>query len=299
MQYNFLLEASGTLISGFMIKAVKSAGARAIASDIEECAATYQADEFIVFPKFRDPNLWEITKTIIQDKNINVVVPTLDETILKWADQREEYAKIGVHVLVSDKETIAVFQDKWKTFQFFEKIGVPQPNTSLSFEFPLVKPRNGRGGKGILIHPDPTTLDMEGMISQELLKGTEYTIDVFCSLDGVPIYIIPRKRLQIKDGKSTNGVTVYHPEIEKWVKKICSEIKFKGPINLQCFETPEGEIKFTEINPRLGGGSALGFAASENWATLMINHLIEAKEIHPLPIKWDLKMYRYYNEVFV
>ncbi len=77
MQYNFLLEASGTLISGFMIKAVKNAGAKAIASDIEECAATYQADEFIVFPKFRDPNLWEITKNIIQDKNINCIFSSL------------------------------------------------------------------------------------------------------------------------------------------------------------------------------------------------------------------------------
>lgn len=39
MKYTVLLEASGTLTSGYMIKAVKAAGARVIASDITECAA--------------------------------------------------------------------------------------------------------------------------------------------------------------------------------------------------------------------------------------------------------------------
>jgi carbamoyl-phosphate synthase large subunit len=299
MKYNFLLEASGTLISGFMIRAVRDAGAHPFASDIEECAASQTADDFILFPKFRDPILWETTEQTITDKKINVVVPTLDETILKWAQLREYYKGKGVHVLVSDQKTIETFLDKWQTYLFFESIGVPQPNTSLSYDFPLVKPINGRGGKGILISPDRETLDMEGMISQELLKGVEYTIDVFCTNEGVPAYIVPRKRLQVRDGKSTNGITVQLPEIEKWVKHICSSISFRGPINIQCFETADGEIKFTEINPRVGGGSALGFAASENWVKLMISHMIEGKPFEPIPIQWGLKMYRYYSEVFV
>ena len=31
------------------------------------------------------------------------------------------------------------------------------------------------------------------------------------------------------------------------------------------------DVKLIEINPRFGGGTALGFAASENWLSLLVN----------------------------
>ena len=296
--YNFLLEASGTLVSAYMIKAVRLAGARAIASDIEECAAKYFADDFIIFPTMKDPSLWAVTEKIISEKGINVVVPTLDETLLTWSEKKQYYSGKGVHIIISNPECIRIFQDKWETYNFFKEHGIPTPRTSLKHEFNLVKPRLGRGGKGVEIHESIDTANMEGMISQEQLKGQEYTIDTLCNAIGEPIYIIPRKRLTVRDGKSLVGITVKSEMIEYWVRRICENVTFTGPINLQCFETPEKKIVFTEINPRVGGGSALGFAASENWIPLIISNIIEGEKILPGEVKYGLKMFRFYDEVF-
>ena len=299
MTHRVLLEASGTLISAFLIKSVQQTGAVAIASDIEECAAKYFADEFIIFPRVREPRLWEITEELLLQYRIDVVIPTLDETLLEWSKRKQYFKDKGTRIIVSDSAALQVCQDKWETFLFFQKYGIPCPQSSLLYEFPVVKPRNGRGGSGILYNPSPETVKMEGMISQEWLKGKEYTIDVFCDNDGDPVYIVPRIRQLVRDGKSTAGITVEHKEIDIQVNAICRALKFTGPINIQCFETPEGEIKFTEINPRMGGGTALGCAASENFVSLIFSHTIGGKPIQKVPVKFGMKMFRFYNEVFV
>lgn len=141
---------------------------------------------------------------------------------------------------------------------------------------------------------------MDGMISQELLTGQEYTVDVLCNKDSQPVYIVPRKRIGVKEGKSTGGVTVNHSEIIYWIKKICSQLAFEGPINIQCFDCNEAGIKFTEINPRIAGGMALGFAATENWIPLLVKHFVYGKEISNMkPIQYGMMMRRFYAEVFV
>ena len=140
---------------------------------------------------------------------------------------------------------------------------------------------------------------MNGMISQELLTGQEYTIDVLCDKDGEPVYIVPRIRTTVKEGKSTEGIVVENNRIVDGVKKICKAIKFKGPINIQCFELENGDIKFTEINPRLGGGTVLGIEATENWFPLIVDTFVYDKKIKANnKVQYGLKMSRYYDEVF-
>lgn len=102
----------------------------------------------------------------------------------------------------------------------------------------------------------------------------------------------------MRDGKSTQGEVCNVKEINQAIQKIAKEIELIGAINFQAFLTKEGELYFIEVNPRLGGGSALAFAASENWITLMIDSLIFKKEIQPKPIRYGLKMARSYTEVF-
>lgn len=102
----------------------------------------------------------------------------------------------------------------------------------------------------------------------------------------------------MRDGKSTHGEVCNVVAINQAIKKIAKEIELIGAINFQAFLTQEGELYFIEVNPRLGGGSALAFAASENWVALMIENLINKKEIQPKPIRYGLKMARRYTEVF-
>lgn len=294
-----LTEASGSLVAGFLIKAIQEAGCQAIASDIDpECVGKYLADDFALMPPSADYQLWDYIDKVVDEKKIDMVIPSLDETLSDWSKRKELFEAKGVLVLLSDVKTIEICQDKWQTYQFFKEAGIPTPATSLQQDYLLVKPRFGRGGRDICI--TQKSVEMNDMISQELLQGKEYTVDVFCDKKGNPIYIVPRLRGAVREGKSTAGTVVCHPEIESWVRKICSSLCFIGPVNMQCFECKETQkIHFTEINPRIAGGMALGFAATENWINLAVDHFLHGKEIKSQKIHYGLRMKRYYAEVFV
>ena len=293
-----LKEAAGSPVSPSAIKLIQKAGYTAIGTDCNsDSFGRFICDEFYQVPFASDPNSAQFLKQLVIDNKVDLVVPTLDEGMIDWAIMVEELKKHGVHVAISDLETIKICQDKWLTYNKFVENDIPTPKTSLENIYPLVKPRNGRGSQGITINDK--SVDMNGMISQELLTGQEYTIDVLCDKDGEPVYIVPRIRTTVKEGKSTEGIVVENNKIVDGVKKICKAIKFKGPINIQCFELENGEIKFTEINPRLGGGTVLGIEATENWFPLIVDTFVYDKKIKAdNKVQYGLKMSRYYDEVF-
>ncbi|MFC0703508.1 carbamoyl-phosphate synthase large subunit [Marinobacter persicus] len=296
-RYKIMIEASGSLAVGYLISNIQAAGHECIASDIdEESVGKLLADNFILMPLAGDPGLWQHAHDALTEMSIDIVIPSLDETLQGWAQRKQSYAQRGISVIVSDPDVVAICQDKWRTFQFFAEHGIPTAETSLTQDYPLVKPRTGRGGAGVQV--THKKVDMDGMISQEILSGTEYTIDIFCSAESQPEYIVPRRRINVRDGKSTAGVVEKHSGIEAWVRAICKRLRFIGPVNMQCFVLPDGSIKFVEINPRIAGGMALGFAATENWINLIVDNIIEGKPIVPRPIQDGLKMRRYYSEVF-
>ena len=291
-----LTEASGSLTSGYLSKAIREAGHQAVGSDVTELTAwPCLSDEFIIFPSKNDPDLWEKVEHLLVGHSIDAVIPSFDEMLVGWASRIEYFAERNIHILTSPKETIKTFQDKWDTYLFFKKIGVPTPKSSLQQEYPLVKPRFGRGSAGVEI--TDKKINMEAMISQEVADGVEYSVDCFFDRDSNPIYIVPRKRIDIRSGKSTKGVTEHVEIIAQNIVKIAQNIPLRGPINVQCF-IHQGQASFIEINPRVAGGMALGFAATENWVPIMIDNLLHSKPLEPKDIKWGLTMVRYYAECF-
>lgn len=294
-----LVEASGSLVSGYLIKAIQAAGHQAVASDINpNCVGRYLADDFIQMPNKSDPMLWFKIGQLLSDGRIDLVIPSFDEMLLGWSQSKHiDQQKSGAYVLVSPPEVIETFLDKWKAYEFFVKHGIPTPSTSLKQDFPLVKPRLGRGGRGVRVTKEK--VDMSGLISQELIRGIEYTVDVLCNNDSEPLYIVVRQRLEVKDGKSTEGVVIKNLEIEKIVRKLCSASSFRGAINIQFFCDLSGRIFVIEVNPRVAGGMALGFAATENWIPLMVSLMSGNFQFNRCPVKYGLGMKRYYAEVFV
>jgi carbamoyl-phosphate synthase large subunit len=145
--------------------------------------------------------------------------------------------------------------------------------------------------------PGEKAVDMGGFVSQEYIKGEEYTVDVFCDIQGVPVYVIPRRRLAVESGLSTRGEVVKNDEVIRYVREICSHTHLVGPSCLQCICSKKG-IFFTEINPRFCGGSSLAMEATENWYTL-IRRMYDGEDARARVVKWGLVMVRYYADLFV
>lgn len=145
-----LIEASGCLTSTYMIDSIKSAGHLVCGSDIDSFNASYAyCDDFILMPRADSPTLWEEVSALLLAHKIDVVIPTLDESLLGWSERKEYFASLGIAILLSPPHTIETFIDKWRTYRFFRKIGIPTPNTALYHHYGILKPRYGRGGSGI------------------------------------------------------------------------------------------------------------------------------------------------------
>ncbi|EAK9947401.1 ATP-grasp domain-containing protein [Campylobacter lari] len=300
-KYKIFTEASGCLTSLYILNAIKEANCLSCASDVNPFNAAYDlADDFIIMPSVNDEKLWDKTKQLLVDHNIDIVIPTFDESLLGWSIYKEEFKQMGIEIIISPKETIEIFTDKWKTYLFFDGLSIPTPKTEIYKNLGLIKPRNGRGGAGIEIFTQSFQNNNEWLyITQEKIDGQEYTIDCFFDKNGKPIYIIPRKRLEIKDGKSLKSIVCQHLLIEEYIIKISKEIHFVGPVNFQAFEDRYSNLFFIEVNPRLGGGTSLAFKASENWIKLIVEHFIKNKNlISNNKINFGLKMTRAYLDVF-
>lgn len=133
----------------------------------------------------------------MQAAGVNMVVPSLDETLSGWAERKAHFRPRGIHVILSDLAAIEICRDKRETFRFFKQHGIPTAETSLAAEFPMLKPRCDRGGKGIRMASAGAETRMDGMISQELLSGQagadgstmtlgfHYHVPVVAAADGV------------------------------------------------------------------------------------------------------------------
>ncbi len=295
---NVLIEAVGSPIWGTLFPYLRAISDKIVGLDIDPLAfGLYMVDRGYLVPRYSHPDCFDTLIEICLAEEIDLVFPSVNEGLLEWANRRESLAKLGITVLISPEDTIAICYDKWETYRFFVANGIPTPKTSLHHEYELIKPRVGRGGSGIRRVEPGKSVDMEGCVSQEFVEGQEFSIDALCDMDGNIIYIVPRKRLAIESGLSVKGQVVYDEMIEQHMRQVLTSSCFVGPVDVQCFRTDDG-VLFTEINPRIAGGLSLSMAATENWFELLAKMLSNVS-FEPVPVKYGLLMMRYFSDCLV
>ena len=110
---NILIEATGSLTSGYLIKEIQNAGHRAVGSDITDFNHGYLlCDDFIVMPKCDDNELWQKIENSLLEKKIDIVIPSFDETLEELEKRKEYFAKLKINIIISELHTINKFQDK-------------------------------------------------------------------------------------------------------------------------------------------------------------------------------------------
>ncbi len=297
---NVLVEGIGSMVFNTQLKYYNEMNWNVVGIDIDnKSSGLYKVWRPYIVPKYSDKNCFSIIEDIIKKENIDLVFPSINEGLLEWS-RRKKYLldKYNTNIIISSEKAIEICTDKWHTYKFFVENNIPTPKTSLSLKYDLIKPRVGRGSTGIL-NKDEIKADfiMEGYISQEIVKGEEYTIDILCDFNSKPIYIIPRKRLDVESGVSIKGVTIFDTQIIKYCEQIVDKLKPIGIINVQCFKN-EDKIYFIEINPRIAGGISLSFAASDNWFKAIECFVLDRKYIAK-DIKYNRYMFRTYEDVIV
>ena len=275
-----------------VVTAFGRAGARTLAVDANPLApAIYHADAHAIVPRIDDPAYLPVLQKLVETHGVELVVPLTDLDQQLLAEHR---AELDAVVLLPDADVVRRTADKYLAHLFFEERGIPSPASWLPEELPdelefpvLVKARFGFGSRNIYRAHDRAQLDFfldytpAPSFVQRLCPGEEFSMDVFCDLDGRCLNSIPRTMIESKGGESIKGMTIKDWDLIEFGRFVAEELGLRGPANIQCFRVDESRHEVTDVNPRFGGAFPLPRAAGSRYPELAIA-LARGERLEPM-----------------
>lgn len=287
-----------------------------VAADASASApANFVADRQVRVPRVSSATYVDALLEECRRHDIRLLFPLIDTDLARLAEARDRFAEVGTTAVVAGPATIAICSDKRATFDFFTAHAIDTPmvfgDDALAglraSDFPLiVKPYDGSSGVGVTKVVDRASLDFHrrlvpNAMVQELVHGDEYTVDVLVGFDRAIRCVVPRRRLEVRAGEVSKGVTVKSREVIEATRRVVDALPDPvGCITVQCFVQPDGRIRFTEINPRFGGGFPLSLHAGADFPRWIIQeYLGRPTEAYRDDWRDDLAMLRYDDEIIV
>lgn len=319
MQTNVLVTAAGRRIELMQclrssLDALKRSGTVVAADASPDAPAATQADAFERVPPVADPGFLSRLREIVERWSVRLVVPTIDTELLVLAAASAELREAGAHLLLSGRETIVIGADKVRTHAFLREAGFPCPRQwsagsavrdADELPYPVViKPIRGSSSIGVSMVDNPDKLRgliKGGDIVQSRALGEEYTVDVWVDRDGDVRSVVPRRRIEVRGGEVSKGVTERHEVVIGLARAVAEALPDPyGPLTVQIFAEDDGTAEVIEINPRFGGGYPLSWEAGARTTVWALQDALGVP-IDPSSFEWEdgLLMLRYDQSVFL
>jgi len=310
-----MISAGGTVTAQSVVKALREDGRASFVAivDLDDLNATKAfVDAFVRVPRADDPDFVTACLDAVRRLRIGLFIPIIVEReFLPIGAAREAFERLGCRVAVPPHDIVLNAGDKLTFAQFLERLGIEGPKTVAyapdmpELRFPAyLKPRQGSGSVGTQRFESAETLHeaargRSGLIVQEAVEGTEFTVDCFAAEPGRVVAAVPRERIAIKAGVSVKGRTYSHPRIEAIASEVVAKTGIAGPANVQGMLRADGSFSIIEMNPRFSGTLALTTAAGINFASLLLDQF-EGKPIADARGKHrpGVTMMRYWSESF-
>lgn len=337
IKINILLTCAGGLVIPGIIKTLR---------EMPECKSIVAVDTVSGSIGFHFADYWEIVppgndhayidriKEICRKYGIHVILPFSDEEVLAFSNCLDSFEQDNIGVLCSSWESTKTALDKGRMLEFLERKGVLVPEYALpvtkddikkfsgQMGYPdkkfVAKPRQGRGGRGVMIISDAidvmnyknsnfmrlnwyleslTDEDCSKIVLMEYLDGEDFSVDCLAR-SGEAVSIVPRKRITSLGGPSQTGEIVNFPELIPYAQKIIKMMGFNSNINLQ-FKCRQGNpVPFIyEINPRLSGTIVANQAAGVNLLVYGIKQALKINFQLNSYLK-PVRMVRYLSEFY-
>jgi carbamoylphosphate synthase large subunit len=237
-----------------------------VGADLNDSADTSSVERFYAVPPGESPDFIFKVVDIIQGERIRLLIPTVDEELANLSENRSLLDQLGVTVFISPELTIATCRDKYLFACRLAQEGIPTPNTCLPSEFKesrltppyLIKPRVGRGSRGIQILESPHEVEALGLedsfIIQDFASGPDYVGMCFME-DGQisePRLLKKTEREHGDYGSAVSTTQVHDEDVLELMKTVLSSMEFDGPIDVDFRRDAGGRPLVLEVNPRIG-----------------------------------------------
>ena len=280
----------------------------------ELSAACQIADGYFKVARLDDPNYIEDLIGFCKRHDIKLVIPTIDTELLELAKNKTIFTKEGIEVVISSADFVSKCRDKRDIHEFFiaHNVNVAKEYAKDNYELPLfIKPIDGsRSVDTYIIKTEEELIDYhftnDKLMFLEYLDHDdfdEFTCDLYFSKDYNLRCVVPRKRLEVRDGEVYKALTSNNVLVS-YLKENLSYIKGAvGCLTAQFFvhKSDAEKIYAIEINPRFGGGYPLSYLSGANFTKWIIVEYLLKKTIGYQFESWesDLLMIRYDDEVLV
>lgn len=240
-------------------------------------------DKTVILPLIKDNKYIPFLINYCKNEEIDALIPTIDTDLLVLAENKGKFN--DTKVIISAPDKVRLCRDKRLTSDYFISVGLKSPKPVDDYNmykggFPaFIKPKDGSSSINAYKAKDKEELSLltkmvPDYIIQPFVKGTEYTVDVFCDFDGNPIFITPRIRLAVRAGEVLKTQITQDQKIIREIKQILADYKPCGAITIQLIRDEfTNNDYYIEINPRYGGGAPLSIKAGADSAKAMLRLL--------------------------
>lgn len=261
---NVLVTGIGGNVGQGIIRNIRnySSDIRIIGCNVEDFSAgNHLCDGFYKVPFAYHENYISTINQIILQENIHLIIPSTDYEAYYLSKHIHD---VSCTVATSGYETTQIYLDKYLSYQHHKKYGIPFAESYLPSEYKsnlkdiIVKPREGRGSRGIHVNPEHPENFSDEYLIQERHVGKEITtafyVDKNKQLHG---FITMERSL---DNGATHQCAVikdFDEKLETILLKIVQHSDIKGSANLQSIVTESGEIFPFEVNCRISGTNSI------------------------------------------
>jgi carbamoylphosphate synthase large subunit len=248
---------------------LRQRGINVIGTDVQQVESI--VDSFHLVPRGDDPCFEDAILSLVSRERPVLLIPTVSEELPIVSRFRHRLRALGVHVFISEPAVVDLANDKFDTATQLKELRIPVPKTlllseirsvrevgeSLGYPF-LVKPRVGRGGRGVVVYQQPSDAVSEqrtDVVCQEFMPGEECDLNLFAYPAGHVKTIAVLQKTRMKQGIVGNALSVQRVirrDMAELGIRVTRALKLEGPIDMDVRRDRNGVPRVLEINARVG-----------------------------------------------
>lgn len=291
---NLLLSSAGRRVALLQALRLDAQGLgialRVLAADLNpsQSAACASADIAFAVPRCTEAGFIDSLVDHCHRHQVGLVIPTIDTELPVLSEARARFEP-RCKIAVSSHQAVLVARDKQATADVLSTAGIPTPGTAPLGAVLAGDANVGEhmvlkrvdGSRSIGLHYVDSReaarrlgLEPSRYVAQERCIGPEYTVNCYVDQKGVLRAAVPHRRIEVRDGEVSKGVTERRADLTAIAHKIVAAIPgLRGPFCFQAILTSDGPKVF-EINARFGGGYPLAHAAGATFGKWLMEEAL-------------------------
>lgn len=244
-------------------------------------------DQGILMPDLASKTYIDSILRAVSRFRIDAIISFFDQDIAVLSRHADDLKRAGITLFIPPRGISHICFDKYQTYLFCRKNGLPAPRTYLrlaaalsalkenKIRFPLiVKKRHGFASQGLAMARNRDELIFffnagKDMIIQEGIVGQEYHFDILCDPGGNVVSVVPKRKIMMRAGETDQAVTEKKDHLLDFGVRLGRALGLVGPLDVDAFDCG-GKLMVIDLNPRFGGGYPLSHMAGADFPKMLL-----------------------------